>query len=214
MLSTFDGVNHRRAPTHTAADDHGSILPKISVVCPLNGLSHYLFRRPAETSPCRSAPLVQRARPNQPPRVRMHSLWTDPLLAPPDFWRRLLFVGTCPPALIFDPAATLPGRSVSTRTRLPDGTPRTNTTASCARPAKASSAVMAAELPPAIASLILPTAPMHQPATSRHGMARSSRPVRVEKNRNPSYRVGHPVLPRRTYGRPGMGAPYVLPRRT
>src|SRR5262245_14082048 len=33
MLSAFDGVNHRRAPTHTTAGDYESILPKISVVC-------------------------------------------------------------------------------------------------------------------------------------------------------------------------------------
>src|SRR5258708_13913814 len=101
MLSTFDGVNHRRAPTHTSADDHGSILPKISGVCPVSGLSDCLLRRVAETSPCRSAPLVQRARPNRPPRVRMRSLWTGPLLAPRDLWRRLLFVGTCRPALTY-----------------------------------------------------------------------------------------------------------------
>jgi hypothetical protein len=40
------------------------------------------------------------------------------------------------------------------------------------------------------------------------------RPGLVEKNRIPSYRVGHPVLPRRTYGRQKTGVRYVLPRRT
>ena len=39
-------------------------------------------------------------------------------------------------------------------------------------------------------------------------------PGQVEKNRIPSYRVGHPVPPRRTYRAKIMGGVYVLPRRT
>jgi hypothetical protein len=54
MLSAFDGVNHRRAPTHTTAGDYGSILPKISVVC-LLAERPIIFFRGADNAPNRAA---------------------------------------------------------------------------------------------------------------------------------------------------------------
>ena len=60
-------------------------------------------------------------------------------------------------------------------------------------------------------------APTRQAGISRNGPASCSSipPAEViAKNRIPSYRVGHPVLPRRTYRQPPARVPYALSRRT
>src|SRR5262249_17735927 len=90
-------------------------------------------------------------------------------------------------------------------------------TASYAKPPRGFWAATAAGSLRNIASPTSPTARIRRPGISRNGTANcSSTPPAGPpgKNRNPSYRVGHPVLPRRTYGRPGLGVPYVLPPRT
>src|SRR5262245_9580899 len=120
-------------------------------------------------------------------------------------------------ARCIDPAATPPSRLVSTKTPLPAGSLRTSTTDFCARPAKDFSAWTDAGSLRNIASPILLTARTHRHATTRNGRGNCSSTPRAGhrgKNRNPSYGVGHPVLPRRTYGRPPARVPYVLRRRT
>jgi DNA-binding transcriptional MocR family regulator len=62
----------------------------------------------------------------------------------------------------------------------------------------------------AIASPISPTAHIRPRAIMRRGTERCS----TGKNRIPSYQIGHPVLPNRTYGRPMARVLYVLPNRT
>jgi hypothetical protein len=53
MLSAFDGVNHRRAPTHTAAGDY-EYTPKNLRGLPISGVPDYFFRG-ADNAPNRVA---------------------------------------------------------------------------------------------------------------------------------------------------------------
>src|SRR5262249_48124004 len=110
--------------------------------------------------------------------------------------------------------------SVSTRKRLPIGSSNLNASVSCARPQRVFLGVTVAALLRNIASPTLPMARTRQRATMKNGRVNCSFLVlrgersAPEKNRNPYDRAVHPVRPRRTYGRPGMGAPYVRPHRT
>src|SRR5262245_28562624 len=108
------------------------------------------------------------------------------------------------------PAATQ-RRSAPTRTQLPADLSSLSTMASCVRPVSDSSAALAALLPPTIPPQTSPTARSHQPATSKHGTANHSSmcPAEPVANRLPYCLVGHPVLSRRTYGRPPARVPYV-----
>ncbi len=63
--------------------------------------SDYFLRRVRETCAGQSTPLAQQVGASRSPLLQKHSLWTGSLLAPRDLWRRLLSVGTHPPALTY-----------------------------------------------------------------------------------------------------------------